>query len=206
MIYRIFFNACKLNQECVHENRFHFDLECNPKKDYYYILDFLKKKYKHIRLLYCSRIGFRELIRISTPDDPRQPVGLRNSTVIQTGDNYIIERTKYINRCGFIGSIEQLKTVFYSKKRKIKMHHSDDYPSITIFDTFNGVGYVKYKAWRYLDTKNNTIKFHRLDGPAEILYNAAGEATIIHYFIDGEAIDASSDEEFKKIVKMLAFK
>lgn len=49
-------------------------------------------------------------------------------------------------------------------------------------------------------------KHHRLDGPSYISYDESGVTISKEYWINGEEIDCSSDEEFKKIVKLLSFK
>lgn len=47
---------------------------------------------------------------------------------------------------------------------------------------------------------------HRLDGPAVIHYRENGCIWDEHYYIDDEYIKVKSLEEFKKIVKLMAFK
>lgn len=48
-------------------------------------------------------------------------------------------------------------------------------------------------------------KYHRTDGPAHTQWESDGKKTEFYFFND-EAIECSSDEEFKKIVKLIAFK
>lgn len=47
---------------------------------------------------------------------------------------------------------------------------------------------------------------HRLDGPAAQYWRRNGELSCAIYYINGEEIECSSDQEFEKIVKLLIFK
>ena len=49
-------------------------------------------------------------------------------------------------------------------------------------------------------------KYHRTDGPAYIGWHENGQKHSKKYFLNGEKIKASSDLEFKKIVKLMPFK
>lgn len=47
---------------------------------------------------------------------------------------------------------------------------------------------------------------HRLDGPAISIWNHTGELLQVAYYINGEEIKCSSEQEFKRMVKLMIFK
>lgn len=69
----------------------------------------------------------------------------------------------------------------------------------------------QYTSWHDNGNKSSEeyrIKsiLHRLDGPALINWDYNGVCIYKIYCINGLEIESSSDEEFKKIVKLMVFK
>ena len=75
--------------------------------------------------------------------------------------------------------------------------HREDGPAATIWFEDGKLSAEKYFV--------NGL-FHRLDGPAEIYYFENGDVEDEIYYLNGKEVKTTSLKEFKKIVKLLAFK
>lgn len=75
--------------------------------------------------------------------------------------------------------------------------HREDGPA---YISYHPNGQISMQQWVIND------EYHRVDGPAILNYDITGEVVNEVYCLNDQYIEAYSDEEFKRIVKLLALK
>lgn len=96
------------------------------------------------------------------------------------------------------GNIASIQYIVYNDPNDFSCSlHRLDGPAQTLWHPNGNIYAISYRV--------NDLP-HRLDGPADIAYFDDGSICDIQYYINGERIFCSSDQEFKKIVKLMPFK